>query len=220
MTDKEKAKAYDEAIEKLRSLHDDYDTISTLIDIKKELENIFPELKESEDERIRKAQLDYWRSVGGKEWHGVPVQEAIAWLEKQGAQQAVLDELEITLSVSEDAYLRSNLEKLIKEFKNDTGRKTELVEVDGFDAELNALLKKYEYLSKDELMEPLEFYLGVVRHDLDVVREEGKPKWTEEDEKCIDNCCLLIGAADDCYEKTFKDDCIHYLQRLKERMEQ
>ena len=44
---------------------------------------IFPELKESEDERIRKAQLDYWRSVGGKEWHGVPVQETIAWLEKQ-----------------------------------------------------------------------------------------------------------------------------------------
>lgn len=47
---------------------------------------------------------------------------------------------------------------------------------------------------------------------------ELKPKWTEEDEKCIDNCCLLIGAADDCYEKTFKDDCIHYLQSLKERI--
>lgn len=83
----------------------------------------------------------------------------------------------MTLSVSEDAYLRSNLEKLIKKFKNDTRRKTELIdmsEVDDF--------------------------------------------WTEEDEKCIDNCCLLIGAADDCYEKTFKDDCIHYLQSLKERI--
>ena len=42
--------------------------------------------------------------------------------------------------------------------------------------------------------------------------------WSEEDEKCIDNCCLLIGAADNCYEKTFKDDCIHYLQSLKERI--
>ena len=47
------------------------------------LERLFPELQESEDERIRKSQLDYWRSVGGKEWHGVPVQETIAWLEKQ-----------------------------------------------------------------------------------------------------------------------------------------
>jgi hypothetical protein len=44
----------------------------------------FPELRESVDERIRKAQLDYWRSVGGKEWYGVPVQEVIAWLEKSG----------------------------------------------------------------------------------------------------------------------------------------
>ena len=35
------------------------------------------------EEGIREAQLDYWRSVGGKEWHGVPVQETIAWLEKQ-----------------------------------------------------------------------------------------------------------------------------------------
>jgi transketolase len=38
---------------------------------------------DEEDERIRKAQLDYWCSVGGKEWYGVPVQEAIAWLEKK-----------------------------------------------------------------------------------------------------------------------------------------
>lgn len=53
------------------------------------LEKFFPELKESEDERIRKAQLDYWRSVGGKEWYGVPVQETIAWLEKQGEQKTI-----------------------------------------------------------------------------------------------------------------------------------
>ena len=53
------------------------------------------------------------------------------------------------------------------------------LQVDGFDAELNALLKKYEHLSKKELQEPLEFYLGVVRDDLDIVRED-KSKWTEE----------------------------------------
>ena len=47
------------------------------------IKRIFPELKESEDEKIRKVQLNYWRSVGGKEWYGVPVQETIAWLEKQ-----------------------------------------------------------------------------------------------------------------------------------------
>ena len=50
---------------------------------KEAIQVLVPELAESEDERIRKSQLDYWRSVGGKEWHGVPVQETIAWLEKQ-----------------------------------------------------------------------------------------------------------------------------------------
>ena len=45
-----------------------------------------------------------------------------------------------------------------------------------------------------------------------------KAKWSEEDSKAIDNCCLLIAAADDSYEKSFKDDCIHYLQNLKQQM--
>ena len=80
MTQEEKARAYDKAIEKIKYVmeHGVSPTLS-----KEDLQDIFPELKESEDERIIKAQLDYWRSVGGKEWHGVPVQETIAWLEKQ-----------------------------------------------------------------------------------------------------------------------------------------
>ena len=86
MTDKEKAKAYDEAIEKLRSLHDDYDTISTLIDIKKELENIFPELKESENEQHRKWILKYLYDGLQKsdEQFKDQFEVAIAWFKKQG----------------------------------------------------------------------------------------------------------------------------------------
>ena len=45
-----------------------------------------------------------------------------------------------------------------------------------------------------------------------------KANWSGEDSKAIDNCCLLIAAADDSYEKSFKDDCIHYLQNLKQQM--
>ena len=86
-------------------------------------EYIFPELAESEDERIRKwliADLkDSIDSCAYCERTKPQALEAIAWLEKQGEQKLVLDELEMTLSVSEDAYLRSNLEKLIKELKGD-----------------------------------------------------------------------------------------------------
>ena len=113
---------------------------------------IFPELQENEDERIIKAQLDYWRSVGGKEWHGVPVQETIAWLEKQG----------------------------------------EKPQVDDFDAELNALLKKYEHT------------------------------WSEEDEAMMNNCIGAIHIAGrrvtNSYTAKDKKKMENWLKSLKQRI--
>ena len=91
----EKAKAYDETIEKLRDFYRDYDTVSLLIDVKEELANIFPELKESEDERIRKALIENFKFFGGdrletSKWgkdDGLLVTDIIAWLEKQREQK-------------------------------------------------------------------------------------------------------------------------------------
>lgn len=51
--------------------------------------NMFPELKESEDERIRKALINGFKDYKGwdEEWFDrITVREAIAWLEKQGKQ--------------------------------------------------------------------------------------------------------------------------------------
>ena len=49
MTEKEKAKAYDEALKKASAAHKDEDR-----HLKATLERIFPELKEDDDERIKK----------------------------------------------------------------------------------------------------------------------------------------------------------------------
>ena len=86
---KEKAKAYDKAIEKLRSLHDDYDTVSTLIDVKEELENIFPELKlKDSDEKIRKEIVSAINIYCSEYHRGTKVRNnMLAWLEKQGEQK-------------------------------------------------------------------------------------------------------------------------------------
>lgn len=46
-----------------------------------------PELKESEDERIRQAIIKGLSSCGKKYWGGFEVKAAIAWLEKQGEQK-------------------------------------------------------------------------------------------------------------------------------------
>jgi len=55
---------------------------------KEKLENIFPELKESEDEKIRKELIDYHRSMAAQA--DDYVHEAwIAWLEKQDEQKEI-----------------------------------------------------------------------------------------------------------------------------------
>ena len=75
MTEKEKAKAYDEALERAKKLHDK-------IDIKE----IFPEHNQSEDERIRKEIISilrnaYWTSNKNR------FNELVAWLERQGKEE-------------------------------------------------------------------------------------------------------------------------------------
>ena len=61
----EKAEAYDDAIERAKRMFSE-----------KELNYLFPELAESDDERIRKEILDYVnKATGCQRW--------VAWLEKQ-----------------------------------------------------------------------------------------------------------------------------------------
>ena len=80
----EKAKAYDRAIKRARKWHDDQ---HITIGLKGNLEDIFPELKESEDERIRKDILSFLRT--GKPYSCPNSQRRnkwADWLEKQGEQ--------------------------------------------------------------------------------------------------------------------------------------
>ena len=80
MTEKEKAKAYDEALEKASAAHKDEDR-----HLKATLERIFPELKESEDERIKKAIIEFFESEDDNATYSlVRKKDIIAWLEKQG----------------------------------------------------------------------------------------------------------------------------------------
>jgi hypothetical protein len=84
----EKAKAYDEAIEKLRDFYRDYDTVSHLIDVKEELENIFPELKLKDSEKIRKEIVSAINIYCSEYHRGTKVRnDMLAWVEKQGEQK-------------------------------------------------------------------------------------------------------------------------------------
>lgn len=84
----EKAKAYDGALKKAKECHND--GLSLHQPVKDVIEYIFPELKENEDERIRKELIhgikDAWNQGGFSVYTNVKrenIDEWIAWLEKQ-----------------------------------------------------------------------------------------------------------------------------------------
>ena len=81
----EKAKRYDEALEKARQLCA-YPTTKPFIS---DLQDLFPELKESDDERIRKELIRAFKSLNTIEvWNGINRSDILAWLEKQREQKS------------------------------------------------------------------------------------------------------------------------------------
>lgn len=90
-TVEQKAKAYDKAVQEAFIAYKDEDK-----HLKATLERIFPELKESEDDRIRKELLEHCKNQADpyiQTWNKCPqIQSWIAWLEKQREQKQKMEE--------------------------------------------------------------------------------------------------------------------------------
>ncbi|MBR4589975.1 MAG: hypothetical protein IKO36_04850 [Bacteroidaceae bacterium] len=84
-------KAYKEAFERAKQVH-----ASSVDENKKSAEYIFPQLKESEDERIRKELIDAVQGLWDDDALPMPLSvkrknEWLAWLEKQGKSKSALE---------------------------------------------------------------------------------------------------------------------------------
>ena len=80
LTIEEKALAYDEAIKRAKDMLDYKEEIRA-----EDMRYIFPELKESEDEKIRKEIINYFKCQSRDEPSRKDIHNKwIAWLEKQG----------------------------------------------------------------------------------------------------------------------------------------
>jgi hypothetical protein len=102
----EKAKRYDEALERANELYDEHERDIALL--------IFPELKESEGEKIRKALIKLVKKAGeGYEnvIDGVSIENAISWLEKQGEQQDINPSEYINDMEGNGCYLKNATQK-------------------------------------------------------------------------------------------------------------
>jgi hypothetical protein len=133
----EKAKAYDEAIKKAEVL---YKTAEPMSGCNVLLETVFPELKESEDERIRKAlreriiRYDPNNEILIKE-EGISQRQFIAWLEKQGEHAKFRDSIQVGDKVTrnQDGVL-VNLSQLKRVAKKDEKQSEQEVSVVDFKA--------------------------------------------------------------------------------------
>lgn len=93
MTIEQKAKAYDEAIERAKEICAAFPLSENT---RNTCETIFPELKENEDERIRKeciSIIDAWDKSCRLEGDYCDAASCIAWLEKQGEKKPTDEEM-------------------------------------------------------------------------------------------------------------------------------
>ena len=89
MTQKEKARAYDKVVNKLRHfIVQGVDPLITMADV----QDFFPELSESEDEKIRKELIEHIKANCESDFilfQKFSPDDVLAWLEKQGEQEQV-----------------------------------------------------------------------------------------------------------------------------------
>jgi hypothetical protein len=136
----EKAKAYDEAIERAKQLSKEL----TVDDI---VEEIFPELKESEDERVRNKLIEFFKGYyPDEEWWGNITQEDIlAWLGKQGDQKP--------------AEWSEKDEKMIDAIYSCVDSHYDGLAKDALLIRLKSLKNRYTWKPSDRQMNVLEYYM-------------------------------------------------------------
>lgn len=85
LTIQDKAELYDKALKQIKECTPDENGFVTIYP-----NEIFPELKESEEERIKNEIIDYISTADDKEL--IPYESWIAWIEKQGEQKTTWSE--------------------------------------------------------------------------------------------------------------------------------
>ncbi len=96
----EKAKRYDEILARAKGANVPYYKEDIMSKVKEFVDYLLPELKESEDEKIRKELIDYLKEF-------VPFDDTgryIAWLEKQGEQKAIKHNNDATIDSNLNDY--------------------------------------------------------------------------------------------------------------------
>lgn len=209
---------YKEALERAKELHDSYNLMHISVD---EIEQIFPELAESEDERIRKQLIDaikIGRSNSGISFTEEAASRYIAWLEKQKENPKSAD------SISSDCTADAKCEDRSPKHSDSDG--TDIRDTPaywrGWDDAMKQKEQKPEWSEEDRLhyanvLEALEYVKGC-KSDYDKIEavksdiawlKSLKPHWKPSEEQ-IDRLFSIVAAL----RKDYCDDMADFLANL------
>ena len=189
MTQEQKARAYDEALNQAKFYHGNCPSEPE----RKKLEKMFPVLCESEDERIRKRLIEYFEGfrMGNAEvkWEGLTVQEVLAWLEKQKENTWSEEDDAKVKVMCEEGDLKPSERAWLKDLKNRVWKEQKPAEwsAKGRRGRIGStpehIRKKAEnFLSK---MEPPYDADDICSAYETGAMENANSSWSEEDEKML-----------------------------------
>ena len=165
-------KKYKEALERARKLHKDAITLQLEQDIK-DYEHIFPELAESDDERIRKELIAYHRSMAAAMNGNIPcVHETwITWLEKQGSEPKWCHH-KVDLSGCSEEYRKAYYDGWNNCNQQHSQCKSELNDV--VKCLINGM--KFYYEDNEEATWGTDKWSMPVKHIIEVLEKQGEQK--------------------------------------------
>jgi len=193
MTQEQKAIAYDKAIEKIKYVIEH--GVSQTLD-KEDLQDLFPELKESEDERIRKSIIhlvNISHEHGGYALSKDEAEEMLAWLEKQGEKPK---------KVSIWKHWKDGIAG------NGEGKQIYLIKAGNTYNLSSCLCFECDYIELSEL------------DNLLVEKQAPKSKWTDEDDYNV-QCCIAKAESDIANGNLGRNKIlIDWLNKLNDRFHQ
>lgn len=199
-------KKYKEALEWMKSLYNGLHGAT-----KEEAEKYFPELKESEDEKIRKALVRFHKSTIDVD--GIKGEDILAWLEKQKSVGEIVERCKN--SWYNEGKIAGQFEGITDDEKYQQGWHDAL-EKQGKESSWKPTKEQYEALdyayNSCSDTERGNYYEGVLEtliEDLHRLEKQGeqKPSWSDKDEKMFDFCCDYL------------NNCqIDWLKSLKKRL--
>lgn len=194
-------KKYKEAVNKIKNLLDDGEKNGfTIVTYKTDLESIFPELKESEDERIRKELIEHCKNQAEpyiKTGNKCPqIQSWIAWLEKQGEQKVNYTTLAETGNGGINALVT-------REVSANDYEEEPVIKMKSPEESLGISSKKYNNIVND------------------CIYGEQKPAWSEEDSKRLQRIIDFLwhnrkGDTDTIYQQEQDVDWLKSLRPQKQ----